>query len=105
MRYVIGVSVDPYLAGLAAGFAVALLAAAAIALALPSLAVHLPLRDLTRRPAPVGGIAVLGAFALAPFIAAAISDRASEYFVPKRGDFLGFLAAVTLVFVTGLIDD
>lgn len=55
--------------------------------------------------APVGGFALLIGFALAPFIAGAVSDEASIYFGPKHYEFFGYLAAVGLVFLTGVIDD
>jgi len=99
------VNIDPYVASLVAAFAVALAASAALFALVPRLGGRLPLGGLVRRPLPVGGFAVLGAFALAPFIAEALSDKAYEYFRPKQGDFLGFLAAVALVFATGLVDD
>jgi UDP-GlcNAc:undecaprenyl-phosphate GlcNAc-1-phosphate transferase len=53
----------------------------------------------------VGGVAVLAAFATAPFLAAAVSDNASTYFGPKHLEFFGYLGAVALVFLTGVIDD
>ena len=52
-----------------------------------------------------GGVAVFVAFASTPFIASALSSRASEYFSPKSGDFLKFLAAAALIFAVGLVDD
>lgn len=52
-----------------------------------------------------GGVAIFLAFALTPFIASAISDRASELFSPKSGDFLAFLAACALIFAVGFLDD
>src|SRR3989442_15780699 len=103
--YIMPVGIDPYLASLVLGTAAALLLSAAIILLLPQLAPRVPLGGLLRHPAPVGGIALLGAFAVAPFLASLVSDKAAEYFTPKRGDFLGFLGAVALVFATGLIDD
>ncbi len=100
--------VDPYLSALGAGFLIAFLAAAALSRAIAVLPVGLPLAGLRGdggRAPPLGGIAFLLAFAVAPFIAAAVSDRAAEYFDPKRGDFAGYLGAVALVFATGLVDD
>ncbi len=52
-----------------------------------------------------GGVAVFVAFAVTPFVASALSAKASEFFSPKSGDFLGFLAAAALVFAVGLVDD
>jgi len=52
-----------------------------------------------------GGVAVFVAFAATPFIASALSSRASEYFSPKSGDFLKFLAAAALIFAVGVVDD
>ncbi len=52
-----------------------------------------------------GGVAVFVAFAATPFLASALSSRASEYFSPKSGDFLKFLAAAALIFAVGLVDD
>src|SRR5437588_6976475 len=105
MSYRMAVSIDPYLAALVLGAVFALLLSAVILALLAAVGPRLPLGGLGRRPAPLGGIALLAAFAVAPFIAALVSDKAYEYFAPKRGDFLGFLAAVALVFATGLIDD
>ncbi len=51
------------------------------------------------------GVVLLATFALTPFLASAISSHASEFFTPKSGSFLGFVAAVSLVFVVGFIDD
>lgn len=51
------------------------------------------------------GVVLLLTFALTPFLASAISSQASEFFTPKSGNFLGFLAAVAAVFVVGFIDD
>ena len=52
-----------------------------------------------------GGVAVFVAFAVTPFVASALSSKASEFFSPKSGDFLGFLAAAALIFAVGLVDD
>ena len=101
-------SIDPYVAALGAGFAVALVASVALKAAARWLPDHLPLAGLRGdegSPPPLGGIAVLLAFAAAPYIASAVSDRAYEYFAPKRTEYIGFLGAVSLVFLTGLVDD
>jgi UDP-GlcNAc:undecaprenyl-phosphate GlcNAc-1-phosphate transferase len=47
----------------------------------------------------------LATFALTPYVASAISPHASEFFTPKSGEFLGFLAATSIVFIVGFIDD
>ncbi|HUS82165.1 MAG TPA: MraY family glycosyltransferase [Dehalococcoidia bacterium] len=52
-----------------------------------------------------GGVAVFVAFAVTPFVASALSAKASEFFSPKSGEFLGFLAAAALIFAVGLVDD
>ena len=52
-----------------------------------------------------GGVAVFLAFAVTPFVASAISEEASDLFSPKSGDFLGLLAACSLIFAVGLVDD
>ena len=52
-----------------------------------------------------GGVAVFVAFAVTPFVASALSSKASEFFSPKSGEFLGFLAAAALIFAVGLVDD
>ncbi len=101
-------NLDPYIAALVAGFAVAIVLTAALDAGVRRLPATLPLgglRGSLDKAPPLGGIALLAGFAIAPFIAAAVSDRAAEYFTPKRGDFLGFLGATSLVFLTGLIDD
>jgi UDP-GlcNAc:undecaprenyl-phosphate GlcNAc-1-phosphate transferase len=50
-------------------------------------------------------VAILAAFAVTPFLTALISADGDEYFSPKQTEFLGFLGATSLVFLTGLIDD
>lgn len=52
-----------------------------------------------------GGVVFLGAFALTPFIASAISGQAEEIFSPRSGSFFGLLAATALVFYVGFLDD
>ena len=52
-----------------------------------------------------GGVAIFLAFAITPFIASALSDKASEFFSPKSRDFAGFLGAAALIFAVGLVDD
>jgi UDP-GlcNAc:undecaprenyl-phosphate GlcNAc-1-phosphate transferase len=52
-----------------------------------------------------GGVAIFAAFALTPFIASAVSDRASDLFSPKSDDFLALLAACALIFAIGFLDD
>jgi len=52
-----------------------------------------------------GGAVFLAAFALTPYLASAVSPHAAEFFTPKSDDFLGLLAAVSLVFVVGFFDD
>lgn len=100
--------VDPYAAALLFGLLVSLAAAAAVRVTVRRLPAGLPLAGLRGQPGkapPVGGLALLLAFALAPFLASMVSERAQEYFQPKQREFLGFLAATSLVFLTGLIDD
>lgn len=52
-----------------------------------------------------GGVVFLAAFASAPFLAAAVSSQANEFFTPRADTFMGFVAAVTLVFLVGFLDD
>jgi UDP-GlcNAc:undecaprenyl-phosphate GlcNAc-1-phosphate transferase len=52
-----------------------------------------------------GGVTILLAFAVTPFIASAISGQAADIFSPKSGDFLAFLGACGLIFVVGFLDD
>jgi UDP-GlcNAc:undecaprenyl-phosphate GlcNAc-1-phosphate transferase len=52
-----------------------------------------------------GGVVILVAFAVTPFIASAFSERANELFSPKSGEFLAFLGACGLIFAIGFTDD
>jgi UDP-GlcNAc:undecaprenyl-phosphate/decaprenyl-phosphate GlcNAc-1-phosphate transferase len=52
-----------------------------------------------------GGVVFLLAFAVTPFVASAVSSQANEIFAPRSGVFLGFLAAISLVFLVGFLDD
>ena len=52
-----------------------------------------------------GGLAILLAFAITPFVASAISEEANSFFTPKSGEFLAFLGAGTLIFAIGFLDD
>jgi UDP-GlcNAc:undecaprenyl-phosphate GlcNAc-1-phosphate transferase len=61
-------------------------------------------RGVEERPR-LGGVAILVAFALTPYIASAISEHAASLFSPKSGHFIAFLAACVLVFVVGFLDD
>jgi UDP-GlcNAc:undecaprenyl-phosphate GlcNAc-1-phosphate transferase len=90
---------------LAAGIALA----TAIALEAYSHKMHVPGvfrvdRGTGERPC-WGGIAIFASFAITPFVASALSSKASEFFSPKSGDFLGFLAAAALIFAVGIVDD
>ena len=99
---------DPYVAVLLAGIAVSLGTTTAIRLTLPRLSDALVLAGLRGEPGkapPLGGIALLAGFTVAPFLAVLVSDKADEYFTPKITEFLGYLGAASLVFLTGLIDD
>lgn len=61
-------------------------------------------RGVTERPR-WGGAVFLITFAATPYIASALSGEASEIFSPRSGEFLGLLAAVSLVFLVGFLDD
>lgn len=52
-----------------------------------------------------GGVVFLVTFALTPLLASLISSHASEFLSPKSGSLLGLLAAVSLVFLIGFLDD
>ncbi|MEX2246425.1 MAG: MraY family glycosyltransferase [Dehalococcoidia bacterium] len=62
------------------------------------------IRGVTERPR-WGGVVFLAAFAVTPFVVSAFSGHASELFSPKSGSFLGFVAAASLVFAVGFLDD
>jgi UDP-GlcNAc:undecaprenyl-phosphate GlcNAc-1-phosphate transferase len=96
---------DPYLTVLIAGFVLAFGVSVLVNWALPRIPVSWRLQGDDGRAPQLGGFAILIAFAVAPFIAAAVSDEAAEYFNPKRVEFLGYLGAASLVFVTGVVDD
>lgn len=61
-------------------------------------------RGVSERPR-WGGMAILAAFAITPFVASAISSDASGYFAPKSGEFLAFIGACMLVVAIGFLDD
>jgi UDP-GlcNAc:undecaprenyl-phosphate GlcNAc-1-phosphate transferase len=61
-------------------------------------------RGVTERPR-WGGLAILLAFAVTPFLASAVSDRAADLFSPKSGDFIMFLGACLLIVAVGFADD
>lgn len=61
-------------------------------------------RGIQERPR-WGGVAILLAFAVTPFLASVFSDQAAGIFEPKSGDFLLFLGACTLIFAIGFLDD
>lgn len=52
-----------------------------------------------------GGAALFFSFAVTPFIASAVSDKAAKLFEPKSDDFLAFLAAGAFIFIVGFVDD
>jgi UDP-GlcNAc:undecaprenyl-phosphate GlcNAc-1-phosphate transferase len=56
-------------------------------------------------PPRIGGLAIFLAFALTPFLVALLSPDAAFLVLPKVRDFAGFLAAGTVVFALGLLDD
>lgn len=100
--------VHPYLAALLFGAVIGALASAALLFFIKRAPESLPLGDLRgegARPPALGGVSVFIAFALAPFMAAMVSDRADFYFSERHLEFLGFLGAAFLVFLTGLVDD
>lgn len=102
------VDLHPYVAALVFGVAVGFGASAVILYLVRRAPAWLPLGDLRGSPerAPaVGGLAVFAAFAVTPFLAALVSDRADFYFSGRHLEFFGFLGAAALVFFTGLVDD
>jgi UDP-GlcNAc:undecaprenyl-phosphate GlcNAc-1-phosphate transferase len=52
-----------------------------------------------------GGLALLAAFAVTPFVASAASSEASGFFTPKSGEFLAFVGACMLIVAIGFLDD
>jgi UDP-GlcNAc:undecaprenyl-phosphate GlcNAc-1-phosphate transferase len=98
---------DTYLLALGLALAIALLAGIALHALCRTVRVR-ALFGATRGPSEKprwGGTSIFLAFAVAPFLASAVSPEASHLFTPKIGDFLGFLGACTLVFAIGLFDD
>ena len=98
---------DVYLTTL--GLAVALgLAATALSLVASRTITHVGLfhrrRGSGERPR-WGGVAVFLTFAAVPFLVSAFSQHANELFAPRSSDFVWFLAACTLVFALGFVDD
>jgi UDP-GlcNAc:undecaprenyl-phosphate GlcNAc-1-phosphate transferase len=61
-------------------------------------------RGSSERPR-LGGLAILLAFAITPFVASAISSEADGFFSPRSGEFLAFLSACALIFAIGFLDD
>ncbi len=61
-------------------------------------------RGMAERPR-WGGAAIFLAFAVTPFVASAFSEKASDLFSPKSGDFLAFLGACAFIFAVGFLDD
>ena len=62
------------------------------------------IRGATERPR-WGGLVFLTTFAITPYIASLVSDQANAIFEPKSYSFVGFLAAIALVFLVGFLDD
>jgi len=62
------------------------------------------IRGMAERPR-WGGVVFLATFAVTPFVASAVSSHAADFFSPKSGSFLGLLAATSLVFLVGFLDD
>jgi UDP-GlcNAc:undecaprenyl-phosphate GlcNAc-1-phosphate transferase len=52
-----------------------------------------------------GGVVLLATFALTAVVASAVSGDAREFLSPKSGSFQGLLAAASLVFLVGFLDD
>jgi UDP-GlcNAc:undecaprenyl-phosphate GlcNAc-1-phosphate transferase len=91
------------------GLAVVIGLAATLALLAASRTVRLAglfhaARGIAERPR-WGGAALLLSFAVTPFVASALSEKADEFFSPKSGDFLAFLGACALVCAIGFLDD
>jgi UDP-GlcNAc:undecaprenyl-phosphate GlcNAc-1-phosphate transferase len=71
---------------------------------MPRFATLFSVRGMAERPR-WGGVVFLVVFAVTPFLASAVSGHAAELFSPKSGSFLGLLAATSLVFLVGFVDD
>ena len=52
-----------------------------------------------------GGVVILLVIGVTPFAASGLSERASELFSPKSGDFLLFIGACAFIFAIGFLDD
>jgi UDP-GlcNAc:undecaprenyl-phosphate/decaprenyl-phosphate GlcNAc-1-phosphate transferase len=53
----------------------------------------------------IGGLVIFAAFALTPFVAAALSDTVADFVLPKWREIAGLLGAAFLVSLLGYIDD
>ena len=98
---------DVYLATLALAVGLGLGATALLYLAsrtISHVGVFHRRRGINERPR-WGGVAIFLTFALVPFIVSAFSQHANELFAPKSSDFGWFIAACTLIFVLGFVDD
>jgi len=97
---------DVYLLTLALSLAIGVVATLALlALSRTERFVRLfAVRSLAEKPR-WGGVVFLATFALTPFIASMLSEEASGFFSPKSGSFLGFVAATSLIFLVGFLDD
>jgi UDP-GlcNAc:undecaprenyl-phosphate GlcNAc-1-phosphate transferase len=98
---------DVYLTTLALSVALGL-AATALSLVASRTITHVGLfhrrRGSGERPR-WGGVAVFLTFAAVPFLVSAFSEHANDLFAPKSSEFGWFLAACTLVFALGFVDD
>lgn len=61
-------------------------------------------RGMAERPR-WGGLAMLAAFGLTPFVVSALSAEAAELFEPKSDEFVAFLVACAFVCAVGFYDD
>jgi UDP-GlcNAc:undecaprenyl-phosphate GlcNAc-1-phosphate transferase len=95
---------EVYLITLALAVGLGLAAVVLLQLAFRTASVFQRARGEAERPR-LGGLAMLIAFAVTPFVASALSDKAADFFEPKSDDFLALLAACAFVAVIGFIDD